>query len=36
LITTNREAAARRMFFYSIVYLPALLAVLVLDRWTVG
>lgn len=29
----ERNSAARRLFFYSIFYLPALLAVLVLDRW---
>jgi protoheme IX farnesyltransferase len=29
----ERNGAARRLFFYSIFYLPALLAVLVLDRW---
>jgi protoheme IX farnesyltransferase len=34
LLARDREPAARRVFFYSIVYLPALLAVLVLDRWT--
>ena len=28
-----RDGAARAVFFYSIIYLPALLAVLVLDRW---
>ncbi len=33
LAAGNRESAARRVFFYSILYLPALLAVLVLDRW---
>lgn len=33
LASAQREATARRVFFYSIVYLPALLAVLVLDRW---
>lgn len=29
----NRDAAARHLFFYSIIYLPALLAALVVDRW---
>ncbi|MBE2215737.1 MAG: protoheme IX farnesyltransferase, partial [Opitutaceae bacterium] len=29
----ERNSAARRLFFYSIFYLPALLAVLVVDRW---
>lgn len=29
----ERNTAARRLFFYSIFYLPALLAVLVVDRW---
>ena len=29
----GRNSAARRVFFYSIFYLPALLAVLVIDRW---
>lgn len=29
----ERNCAARRLFFYSIFYLPALLAVLVVDRW---
>jgi len=29
----QRNTAARRLFFYSIFYLPALLAVLVVDRW---
>jgi protoheme IX farnesyltransferase len=29
----ERNGAARRLFFYSIFYLPALLAVLVVDRW---
>ncbi len=29
----ERNRAARRLFFYSIFYLPALLAILVLDRW---
>jgi len=33
LTDADRDRAARRVFFYSIVYLPALLAVLVLDRW---
>jgi protoheme IX farnesyltransferase len=33
LFAEIRDAAARRTFFYSIAYLPALLAVLVLDRW---
>lgn len=29
----ERNSAARRLFFYSIFYLPALMAVLVVDRW---
>lgn len=29
----ERNGAARRLFFYSIFYLPVLLAVLVVDRW---
>lgn len=33
LSAERRDFAARRMFLYSIIYLPALLAVLVLDRW---
>lgn len=33
LAARRRDAAARSLFFYSILYLPALLAVLVLDRW---
>jgi protoheme IX farnesyltransferase len=33
LRAVDRESAARRLFFYSIIYLPALLAVLVVDRW---
>lgn len=33
LVNAERDGAARRVFFYSIFYLPALLAVLVLDRW---
>jgi protoheme IX farnesyltransferase len=35
LFADRRDSAARRTFLYSIAYLPALLAVLVLDRWLV-
>jgi protoheme IX farnesyltransferase len=33
LRTRGREIAARRLFLFSIVYLPLLLTALVLDRW---
>ena len=33
LRSDERNSAARRLFFYSIFYLPALLAILVIDRW---
>lgn len=33
LVAAERDGSARQVFFYSIIYLPALLAVLVLDRW---
>lgn len=33
LVPAQRESAARAVFFYSILYLPALLAVMVIDRW---
>jgi protoheme IX farnesyltransferase len=34
LTSSRREIAARHVFLYSIIYLPALLAVMVLDRWS--
>ena len=33
LRTREREVSARRLFLYSILYLPLLLAALLLDRW---
>jgi protoheme IX farnesyltransferase len=33
LRTREREASARRLFLYSILYLPLLLAALLMDRW---
>jgi protoheme IX farnesyltransferase len=33
LSNERRDFVARKTFFYSIIYLPALLAALVLDRW---
>lgn len=32
----NRDAAARKLFFNSIIYLPAVLFSLVIDRWLLG
>jgi protoheme IX farnesyltransferase len=33
LLTTPREATARRLFFASIIWLPLQLTALVADRW---
>ena len=33
LRSSGRDGAARRLFLYTIAYLPLLLAILVLDRW---
>ena len=33
LRSREREVSARRLFFYSILYLPLLLAALLMDRW---